>query len=155
MRLIGSHVVAKYGREGNVVAECVEIARTLCMSFHLRTPGFTFRGSAFLHFAPSLFHDGSPACADIQCGELLRGDGVTEGAEAEVFSTLPDAILNQCRWIVGEFHDHTGFEVLARLAPHFHLDLKKKMFRSRFRFHACNLSKVQQLSRSDLDALQR
>jgi len=69
--------------------------------------------------------------------------------------TLPDAILNQCQWIVGEFHDHTGFEVLARLAPHFHLDLKKKIFRSRFRFHACNLSKMQQLSRSDLDALQR
>jgi hypothetical protein len=45
--------------------------------------------------------------------------------------------------------------VLARLAPHFHLDLKKKMFRSRFRFYACNLNEMQQLSRSDLDALQR
>src|SRR5260370_24804701 len=78
-----------------------------------------------------------------------------EGAEADVFSTLPDEILNHCQWIVGEFHDHTGFGPLARLAPHFHLDLKKKMLRSRFRFHACNLSKVQELSRSDLDALQR
>jgi len=48
-----------------------------------------------------------------------------------------------------------SFGVMARLARHFHLDLKKKMFRSRFRFHACNLNKVQQLSRSDLDALQR
>jgi hypothetical protein len=85
--------------------------------------------------------------------DLIKID--CEGAEADVFSTLPDAILNQCQWIVGEFHDHTGFAVLARLAPQFHLDLKKKMFRSRFRFHACNLSKVQQLSRSDLDALQR
>jgi FkbM family methyltransferase len=85
--------------------------------------------------------------------DLIKID--CEGAEADVFSTLPDAILNHCQWIVGEFHDHTGFEVLARLAPHFHLDLKKKMFRSRFRFHACNLSKVQELSRSDLDALQR
>jgi FkbM family methyltransferase len=85
--------------------------------------------------------------------DLIKID--CEGAEAEVFSTLPDAILNQCQWIVGEFHDHTGFEVLARLAPHFHLDLKKKMFRARFRFHACNLSEVQQLSRSDLNALQR
>ena len=60
-----------------------------------------------------------------------------------------------CQWIVGEFHDHTGFDVLARLAPHFHLDLKKKMFRSRFRFHACNNSRMEQLSRSDVDALQR
>ena len=85
--------------------------------------------------------------------DLIKID--CEGAEADVFSTLPDAILNQCQWIVGEFHDHTGFEVLARLAPHFHSDLKKKMFRSRFRFHACNLSKAQQLSGSDLDALQR
>ena len=85
--------------------------------------------------------------------DLIKID--CEGAEADVFSTLPDEILNQCQWIVGEFHDHTGFGVLARLAPHFHLDLKKKMFRARFRFHACNLSKLQQFSRSDLDALQR
>jgi FkbM family methyltransferase len=111
---------------------------------------------------------GHPATA-VECqvrrlDDVLREIGVSqvdlnkidcEGAEADVFSTLPDEILNHCQWIVGEFHDHTGFEVLARLAPHFHLDLKKKMFRSRFRFHACNLSKVQQLSRSDLDALQR
>jgi FkbM family methyltransferase len=85
--------------------------------------------------------------------DLIKID--CEGAEADVFLTLPDEILHQCQWIVGEFHDHTGFGVLARLAPHFHLDLKKRMFRSRFRFHACNLSKVPQLSRSDLDALQR
>jgi FkbM family methyltransferase len=85
--------------------------------------------------------------------DLIKID--CEGAEADVFSALPDEILSQCQWIVGEFHDHTGFGVLARLAPHFHLDLKKKMFRQRFRFHACNLSKMPKLSRSDLDALQR
>jgi FkbM family methyltransferase len=85
--------------------------------------------------------------------DLIKID--CEGAEADVFSTLPDAILNHCQWIIGEFHDHTGFGILARLAPHFHLDLKKKMFRPRFRFHACNISKLQELSRSDLDALQR
>src|SRR5205085_4521383 len=90
---------------------------------------------------------------DIEQIDLIKID--CEGAEADVFSTLPDEILKHCQWIVGEFHDHTGFEVLARLAPHFHLDLKKKMFRSRFRFHAYNINKVQQLSRSDLDALQR
>jgi len=115
------------------------------------------------------FRDRGYPAAPVECevrrlDDVLREIGVAqvdlikidcEGAEADVFSTLPDEILNQCQWIVGEFHDHTGFDVLARLAPHFHLDLKKKMFRSRFRFHACNLSKVQQLSRSDLDALQR
>jgi FkbM family methyltransferase len=85
--------------------------------------------------------------------DLIKID--CEGAEADVFSTLPDEILHHCQWIVGELHDHTGFEVLARLAPHFHLDLKKKLFRSRFRFHACNLSNMPQLSRSDVAALQR
>jgi FkbM family methyltransferase len=103
-------------------------------------------------------------CQVRRLDDVLREIGVSqvdlvkidcEGAEADVFSTLPDEIVNHCQWIVGEFHDHTGFEVLARLAPHFHLDLKKKMFRSRFRFHACNLNKVEQLSRSDVDALQR
>ena len=115
------------------------------------------------------FKDRGHPAATVECDvrrldDVLREIGITqvdlikidcEGAEADVFSTLPDAILNQCQWIVGEFHDHTGFEVLARLAPHFHLDLKKRMFRPRFRFHACNLSKVDELSRSDLDALQR
>ena len=115
------------------------------------------------------FKDRGHPAATVECevrrlDDVLRDIGIAqvdlikidcEGAEADVFSTLPDAILNHCQWIVGEFHDHTGFQVLARLAPHFHLDLKKKMFRSRFRFHACNLSKVQELPRSDLDALQR
>jgi FkbM family methyltransferase len=85
--------------------------------------------------------------------DLIKID--CEAAEGDVFSTLPDATLNQCQWIVGEFHDETGFQLLARLAPHFYLDLKKKMFRPRFRFHACNRNKMQELSRSDLDALQR
>jgi FkbM family methyltransferase len=115
------------------------------------------------------FKDRGHPAATVECevrrlDDVLREIGIAqvdlikidcEGAEADVFSTLPDEILNQCQWIVGEFHDHTGFGVLSRLAPHFHLDLKKKMFRSRFRFHACNLSKVEHLSRSDLDALQR
>jgi FkbM family methyltransferase len=113
-------------------------------------------------------HRGHPAvpveCEVRRLDDVLRELGIAqvdlikidcEGAEADVFSTLPAEILDRCQWIVGEFHDHTGFAVLARLAPHFHLDLKKKMFRARFRFHACNISKMQELSRSDLDALQR
>jgi FkbM family methyltransferase len=117
----------------------------------------------------SEFKDRGFSAAPVEC-QIRRLDGVLheigidrvdlikidcEGAEADVFSTLPDAILDQCQWIVGEFHDESGFQVLARLAPHFHLDLKKKMFRPRFRFHACNIHKMQELSRSDLDALQR
>jgi FkbM family methyltransferase len=115
------------------------------------------------------FKDRGHPPAPVECevrrlDDVLREIGVAqidlikidcEGAEADVVSTLPDEILSHCQWIVGEFHDDTGFQVLARLAPHFHLDLKKKMFRPRFRFHACNINKMQELSRSDLDALQR
>jgi len=116
------------------------------------------------HFKDRGFPAAPVECEVRRLDDVLRELGIAqvdlikidcEGAEADVFSTLPDEILNHCQWIVGELHDHTGFEVLARLAPRFHLDLKKKMFRSRFRFHACNVSKLQQLSRSDLDALQR
>jgi FkbM family methyltransferase len=122
--------------------------------------GFNIRG----RFKDRGFPAGPVECEVRRLDDVLREIGITqvdlikidcEGAEAEIFSTLPDEILTHCRWIVGELHDHTGFEVLARLAPHFHLDLKKKMFRPRFRFHACNVSKVEQLSRSDVDALQR
>ena len=115
------------------------------------------------------FKDREEPGATVECDvrrldEVLREVGITqvdlikidcEGAEAEVFSTLPDEILNHCQWIGGEFHDHTGFEVLARLAPCFHLDLKKKMFHPQFRFHACNISKAKEMSRADVDALQR
>ena len=115
------------------------------------------------------FKDRGYPAAPVECevrrlDDVLRELGIAhvdlikidcEGSEGDVFSTLPDAILNDCQWIVGEFHDHTGFEVLARLAPRFHLDLRKKMFRPRFRFHACNLNRLQEFSRSDLDALQR
>ena len=54
-------------------------------------------------------------------------------------------MLSQCKWIVGEMHDVSGFGVLALLAPHFNLDLKKKMFSPLFRFHACNLANVAEL----------
>lgn len=115
------------------------------------------------------FKDRGYPAVPIECDirrldDVLRELGITqvdlmkidcEGSEGDVFSTLTGPILDNCQWIVGEFHDHTGFEVLARLAPHFHLDLRKQMFRSRFRFHACNISKTEQLSRSDVQALQR
>jgi hypothetical protein len=33
--------------------------------------------------------------------------------------------------------------------------LRKQMFRPRFRFHACNLSRAKAFSRSEVEALQR
>lgn len=122
--------------------------------------GFNTRG----HFKDRGYPAGPVECEVRRLDDVLREIGIAqvdliktdcEGSEADIFSTLSDEILHQCRWIVGELHDHTAFDVLERLAPHFHLDLKKQMFRPRFRFHACNIGNRQELSRSDLTALQR
>jgi FkbM family methyltransferase len=91
---------------------------------------------------------------DIQKVDLIKID--CEGAEADVFAAMPPEILTQCQWMVGELHDDTGFELLARLAPQFRLDLKKKMFSPLFRFHACNVADAARLKgKFDTDALQR
>lgn len=108
---------------------------------------------------------GTIECEVRRTDDVLQEAGVSrvdlikidcEGAEADVFASMPEEILVQCQWIVGELHDHTGFELLARLAPHFHLDLKKKMFSPLSRFHACNSAKIEQFRGSfDANALQR
>lgn len=90
---------------------------------------------------------------------LARADLIKidcEGAEYDILSALPGEMLRECKWIVGEIHDISGFELLALLAPRFDLDLKKRMFVSPFRFHACNLACVEQLKGTfDRNALQR
>jgi FkbM family methyltransferase len=86
--------------------------------------------------------------------DLIKID--CEGAEADVFAGLSPQILERCQWIVGELHDESAFALLARLAPRFHLDLKKKLLSPLFRFHACNISNPNSLrDRFDVDALQR
>ena len=86
--------------------------------------------------------------------DLIKID--CEGAEADVFAGLSAEILNKCQWIVGELHDVSAFTLLARLAPHFDLDLKKRLFSPLFRFHACNISVASSLREGlDVDALQR
>lgn len=72
---------------------------------------------------------------DLKQIDLLKLD--CEGSEAAIFRALPDEFVRACRWIVGEMHDASGFEILQRLAPDFDLDLKKRMFSPSFRFHAC------------------
>src|SRR5438067_3736185 len=105
------------------------------------------------------------ACQLKHAGDVVRNLGVTrvdlikidcEGVEYAVLTALPPDLLRQCKWIVGEMHDETAFQLLALLAPHFDFDLKKRMFAPFFRFHACNLACVQQLRGTfDRDALQR
>jgi FkbM family methyltransferase len=108
---------------------------------------------------------GSVECQIRRADDVLRELGITkvdlikidcEGAEADVFEALPPDILGQCQWIVGELHDESAFALLARLAPQFQLDLKKKMFTPLFRFHACNIASANRLREGfDVDALQR
>jgi FkbM family methyltransferase len=86
--------------------------------------------------------------------DLIKID--CEGAEYDILTALPPELLFQTKWIVGEMHDELAFRLLALLAPHFDLDLKKRMFAPFFRFHACNLACVRQLRGTfDRDALQR
>lgn len=84
-----------------------------------------------------------------QAAPLLQSLGIAqvdlikidcEGAEVDILVGLPEEMLRGCKWITGEMHDASAFQLLARLAPHFDLDLRKTMFQSKFRFHACNLT---------------
>jgi hypothetical protein len=75
--------------------------------------------------------------------DLIKID--CEGAEYDILTTLPQNLLAGCKWIVGEIHDDKGFELLALLASQFDLDLRKKMFRPQFIFHACNKKIVSEL----------
>jgi FkbM family methyltransferase len=104
-------------------------------------------------------------CQIKHAGEVMKTLGLTkvdlikidcEGAEYDVLTSLPPDLLRQCKWIVGEMHDETAFPLLALLAPHFDLDLKKRMFAPFFRFHACNLTCARQLRGTfDRNALQQ
>jgi FkbM family methyltransferase len=107
----------------------------------------------------------SPTSCQIKhAGDVVKNLGLTkvdlikidcEGAEYDVLTSLPPDLLFQTKWIVGEMHDESAFPLLALLAPHFDLDLKKRMFAPFFRFHACNFACVQQLRGSfDRNALQ-
>src|SRR5207237_6931029 len=79
----------------------------------------------------------------IEKADLIKID--CEGAEYDILTALPQDLLAGCKWIVGEIHDDKGFELLAFLASQFDLDLRKKMFRPQFIFHACNKKAISQL----------
>lgn len=109
-------------------------------------------------------HAAMVACEIKNAGSAFRDLGISkvdlikidcEGAEYDVLTALPQEMLRQCKWIVGEMHDSSGFKLLALLAAHFDLDLKKRMFGAFFRFHACNLANAPELRGTfDRNALQ-
>jgi FkbM family methyltransferase len=104
-------------------------------------------------------------CRVKHAGDVVSNLGLTkvdlikidcEGVEYDVLTALPFELVRQCKWIVGELHNESAFPLLALLAPHFDLDLKKTMFAPFFRFHACNLACVRELRGTfDRNALQR
>ena len=106
----------------------------------------------------------SVECQIRHAGDTLRSLGLSqvdlikidcEGSELDVFTTAPEELITRCRWIVGEMHDASAFEILALLASHFDFDMRKQMFSPCFRFHACNLTEAAKLRRGfDLRALQ-
>jgi FkbM family methyltransferase len=131
-----------------------------------------FDGADFSRFTVAKLSGGdwsgplSPtSCVIKHAGEVVRDLGLTnvdlikidcEGAEYDVLTSLPPDLLSQCKWIVGEMHDASAFPLLALLAPHFDLDLKKTMFAPFFRFHACNLACAAELRGTfSREALQR
>ena len=105
------------------------------------------------------------SCQLKHAGDVVKNLGLTkadlikidcEGVEYEVLTALPPGLVQNCKWIVGELHNESAFPLLAMLAPHFDLDLKKTMFAPFFRFHACNLTCVRELRGTfDRNALQR
>lgn len=105
------------------------------------------------------------ACQIKHAGSVMKNLGLAkvdlikidcEGAEYDVLTSLPGDLLRACKWIVGEMHDESAFPLLALLAPHFDLDLKKRMFAPFFRFHACNLACARELRGTfDRNALQQ
>ncbi len=117
--------------------------------------GVNFSGFSVTRKFGNLPHPTATTDCEVRhAGEALRDLGVMkvdlikidcEGGEFEIFAALADEILRQCKWIAGEMHDVSGFHALALLAPRFNLDLKKKMFSPRFRFHACNLANIAEL----------
>ncbi len=113
-----------------------------------------FRGTDFSGFRARA-EDGNanaeqgPVCEIRKIAPVLRELGLNkvdlikidcEGAEYDVLAGLPDGMLANCKWLVGEMHDASGFDLLALLAPHFDIDMRRTMFCSKFRFHACNLA---------------
>jgi FkbM family methyltransferase len=135
------------------------------------TVSFPFDGADFSRFlSKDKTADWSGPLSPTSCevkyaGDVVKNLGLTkvdlikidcEGSEYDVLTALPPDLLRDCKWIVGEMHDESAFPLLALLAPHFDLDLKKRMFAPFFRFHACNLACARQFRGTfDRDALQK
>jgi len=63
-----------------------------------------------------------------------------EGSEWEILSVLGDEFLSRTKYIAGELHGHRDFELLAMLARHFHVAVRKRLQDRVYMFQAANRS---------------
>lgn len=75
--------------------------------------------------------------------DLIKVD--IEGSEFGFLSSMREAQLAHCNWIVGEVHGVDEWKLLDLLSRQFSIDIKKTMGKSASKFHACNLAKVESL----------
>jgi len=73
--------------------------------------------------------------------DLIKID--TEGAEFDILTSIPEAVLAKVSWIYGELHSNnldvpSPFHVLDRLSPWFEVELVKPMRAKNPFFDACN-----------------
>jgi FkbM family methyltransferase len=86
--------------------------------------------------------------------DLIKID--IEGNEYDFLSSMTEAQLAQCNWIVGEVHGAEQWRLLDLLSRQFSIDIRKTMGDKPSKFHACNLSKVETFLRGfDLSILQK
>lgn len=69
----------------------------------------------------------------------------TEGAEWDILSAFPPAVLSRVSWIYGELHTEsiaqpTAFKLLDYLSQWFVIDVHKPLHKRNFNFDACNKS---------------
>ncbi len=80
--------------------------------------------------------------------DLIKID--TEGAEFDILTSFPEAVLSRVSWIYGELHSNnldvpSPFRVLDHLSPWFEVELVKPMWTKNPFFDACNSTRYREL----------
>lgn len=75
--------------------------------------------------------------------DLIKID--IEGDEYGFLSSLDEAALQRCQWIVGEVHGKDEWRLLDFLSGHFAIDIKKRLGGAQSKFHAGNRAHLDRL----------
>jgi FkbM family methyltransferase len=68
--------------------------------------------------------------------DLLKID--TEGAEYDIIRVIPEELIKDCQWVMGELHGIKTFETLALLDKWFGIEMKKRFTSEVFVFFGLN-----------------